>query len=128
MRVFKDLDIVEHLGTGIRKILKKYDKSIYHFYPHFIRVSINYIQNEFEYDNKKSQIFYTGLGLTKVQEGIIGLIQDKPTITQSEMANLLGVTPRMIRYHLKELVDKNYITRIGANKKGEWKVEIGNKN
>lgn len=127
MRVFKDLDIVEHLGTGIRKILKKYDRSIYHFYPHFIRVSINYTQNEFEYDNKKSQVVYTDLGLTKVQEGIIGLIQDKPTITQSEMANLLGVTPRMIRYHLKELVDKNYITRIGANKKGEWKVVIDKK-
>ncbi len=128
MRVFKDLDIVEHLGTGIRKILKKYDKSIYHFYPHFIRVSINYIQNEFEYDNKKSQIVYTDLDLTKVQEGIIGLIQDRPTITQSEMANLLGVTPRMIRYHLKELIDKNYITRIGPNKKGKWKLEIDNKN
>ncbi len=45
---------------------------------------------------------------------IIGLIEDKSTITQVEMANLLEVTPRMIRYHLKKLVDKNYITRIGA--------------
>ena len=26
MRVFRDLELVEHLGTGIRRILKKYDK------------------------------------------------------------------------------------------------------
>ena len=52
MRVFKDLELVEHLGTGVKKILKKYDKSIYQFYPHFIIVSIKYNQNDFEYDNK----------------------------------------------------------------------------
>ena len=37
-----DLELVEHLGTGIRRILKRYDKSIYHFFPHFIKVSIKY--------------------------------------------------------------------------------------
>lgn len=128
MRVFKDLDIVEHLGTGIRKILKKYDKSIYHFYPHFIRVSINYAQNEFEYNNKKSEINYSNLYLTKVQERIIGLIEDKPYITQDEMAKLLGVTSRTIRNHIKYLVDNDYIKRIGADKNGKWEVITDNKN
>lgn len=128
MRVFKDLDIVEHLGTGIRKILKKYDKSIYRFYPHFIRVSIDYNQNEFEYDNKKTEKSYSDLKLTKVQEGIIGLIDDKPYITQDEMAKLLGVTARTIRNHIKYLVDTHYIRRIGADKNGKWEVIIDNKN
>lgn len=31
MRVFRDLKLVEHLGTGVRKILKKYNKDVYHF-------------------------------------------------------------------------------------------------
>ena len=26
--IFRDLELVEHLGTGIRKILKKYDKEL----------------------------------------------------------------------------------------------------
>lgn len=128
MRVFKDLDIVEHLGTGIRKILKKYDKSIFHFYPHFIRVSIHYNQNKFEYDNKKIKISYDDLYLTKIQEGIIGLINDKPYITQDEMAKLLGVTARTIRNHIKYLVDNNYIRRVGADKNGKWEIIIGDKN
>ena len=124
MRVFRDLELVEHLGTGIRKILKKYDKSIYHFFPHFIRVSIKYNKNEFEYDNipNKKEINYSDLELTSVQEGIIGLILDRPNITQEEMSNLLGVTSRTIRNHIKYLVDNDYIERIGADKNGKWKV------
>lgn len=124
MRVFRDLELVEHLGTGIRKILKKYDKNIYHFFPHFIRVSIKYNQNEFEYENipNKKEINYSDLNLTSVQEGIISLILDRPNITQEEMSNLLGVTSRTIRNHIKYLVDNDYIVRIGADKNGKWKV------
>ena len=119
MRVFKDLELVEHLGTGIRRILKRYDKSIYHFFSHFIRVSIKYNQNEFEYNNQNiKKTIYSNL--TKVQEGIIGLIEDRPNITQEEMANLLGVTSRTIRNHIKYLVDNDYIKRIGADKNGKW--------
>lgn len=121
MRVFKDLELVEHLGTGIRRILKEYDKSIYHFFPHFIRVSIKYNQNEFEYKNQNiNKITYSNL--TKIQEGIIGLIEDRPNVTQEEMANLLGVTSRTVRNHIKYLIGENYIERIGSDKKGKWIV------
>lgn len=121
MRVFKDLDLVEHLGTGIRRILKRYDKSIYRFYPHFIVVSIKYNQNQFEYKNDlKEQISISNL--TKVQEDIIKLLLDMPTITQPELAKLLGIGERKVRYNMKELIEKNYIKRVGSNKKGEWIV------
>lgn len=124
MRVFHDLELVEHLGTGIRRILKKYDKSIYHFFPHFIRVSIKYNQNEFEYNNSKDIVktSYPNIELTNIQMGIIKLIEDSPNTTQEEMANLLGVTARTIRNHIKFLVDNEYIKRIGSDKNGKWVV------
>ena len=122
MRVFRDLDLVEHLGTGIRKILKKYDKSIYHFFPHFIRVSIKYNQNEFEYENNKIDNKLNGL--TKVQKDIVQLLFDKPCLTQLELARILSVGERKIRYNMKELIEKKYIRRIGSNKTGEWEVII----
>ena len=124
MRVFRDLELVEHLGTGIRKILKKYDKSIFHFFPHFIRVSIKYNQNEFQYKNtsNKNELNYSNLNLTSIQEGIIKLIYDNPYITQEEMAKLLGITSRTIRNHIKHLVENDYIERIGADKNGKWNV------
>ncbi len=127
MRVFRDLELVEHLGTGIRRILKRYNKSIYHFYPHFIRISIKYNQNEFEYNNKKNKtdnkLDYSKSELNNIQKGIIGLMLDRPKITQDEMSNLLGVTPRTIRNHIKYLIDNDYIERNGATKKGEWIVK-----
>lgn len=124
MRVFKDLELVEHLGTGIRRILKRYDKSIYRFFPHFIIVSIKYNENNFKYNNQNINVM-PYLNLTKVQEGIISLIEDRPSITQEEMAKLLGVTSRTIRNHIKYLVDKEYIIRIGADKNGKWAVTKG---
>lgn len=119
MRVFKDLELVEHLGTGIRRILKKYNKNIYHFFPHFIRVSIKYNENKFEYNNINISHINSS-DLTKIGQGIIGLIKDRPNITQEEMANLLGVTSRTIRNHIRYLIDNEYIKRIGADKKGKW--------
>ena len=129
MRVFKDLELVEHLGTGIRKILKKYDKSIYQFYPHFIIVSIKYNENDFEYSiqNQKVKFDYSEFNLSKMEESIIKLILDKPNITQTEMAAFLNLTPRMVRYHLSELVNNGYIQRVGAKKKGKW-IVINKKN
>ncbi len=125
MRVFHDLELVEHLGTGIRRILKKYDKSIYNFFPHFIRVSIKYNQNEFKYNKSSKEvrkISYSNMELTNVQIGIIKLVEDSPNITQDEMAKLLGVTARTIRNHIKHLVENEYIKRIGADKNGKWIV------
>ena len=122
MRVFKDLELVEHLGTGIRRILKRYDKSIYHFFPHFIIVSIKYNENNFKYNTQNVKIISYS-DLTKIQEGIIGLIENKTNITQEEMAKILGVTSRTIRNHIKYLVDNEYITRIGADKNGKWTVK-----
>ena len=124
MRIFKDLELVEHLGTGIRKILKKYDKSIYQFYPHFIIVSIKYNENDFEYSiqNQKVKFDYSEFNLSKIEKSIIKLILDRPNITQAEMAAFLNLTPRMVRYHLSKLVNNGYIQRVGAKKNGKWIV------
>ena len=42
MRVFKDVQLVEHIGSGIPRILKKYDRSIFKFTPNFLRVTFAY--------------------------------------------------------------------------------------
>ncbi len=39
MRIFKDLDLVEHLGSGIPRILQTYDKNCFQFLDNFIRMS-----------------------------------------------------------------------------------------
>ena len=40
MRVFKDLDLVEHMGSGVPRILESYPTSVFHFSRNFIRVTL----------------------------------------------------------------------------------------
>ena len=42
MRVFKDLKMVEHLGSGLQRILKAYDRNVFEFMPNFIRVTFKF--------------------------------------------------------------------------------------
>lgn len=45
MRIFRDLGYVEHLGNGLRKILSRYDKTVFTITPHFLKVIFRF-ENE----------------------------------------------------------------------------------
>lgn len=120
MKVFNDLDLVEQMGTGIIRILQSYNKDSFEFFPNFIRVSFPFNKNKFE--TNKNQI--KNNNLTQLQNNIIGLILDSPTITQETLARLLNVNIRTIQRNIKILIDMEIVERIGANKKGEWIVKI----
>ena len=57
------------------------------------------------------------------QEKIIKLIKDNPSITQTQMANALGLTRDGISYNIKRLKDKGIIERAGATKNGIWIIK-----
>lgn len=120
MRVFRDLEFVEQLGTGIQRVLKVYDKSIFEFYPNHIRVTIPFNNNTL--NSKKNEEFRENNSLSKIQNSILQLIQTKPSITQDEIAQILGVTRRTIIRNFKVLLDGKYMERAGTNKKGYWRV------
>lgn len=47
IRVFKDIELIENIGSGVLRILKTYDKSCFIFMQNFLRVSFKYRENEF---------------------------------------------------------------------------------
>ena len=51
IRVFKDVDLIENIGSGVLRILDAYDKSCFKFMDHFLRVSFKYKENPFEYED-----------------------------------------------------------------------------
>ena len=51
IRVFKDVDLIENIGSGVLRILDAYDKSCFKFMDHFLRVTFKYKENPFEYDD-----------------------------------------------------------------------------
>ncbi len=121
MKVFNDLDLVEQMGTGIIRILQSYNKNSFEFFPNFIRVTFPFNENKFKnirQDNIKND------KLTEIQNSIIGLMLDSPTITQETLSRLLDVNIRTIQRNIKTLIEKGLIERTGATKKGEWIVKV----
>ena len=51
IRVFKDVDLIENIGSGVLRILDAYDKSCFKFMDHFLRVTFKYRENPFKYDD-----------------------------------------------------------------------------
>ena len=122
MRIFKDLELVEQLGTGIIRILKSYSKDVYEFSDNFIRVnfkfksadSLNNLPNAV--NNNKSYL------LSETQESIIKLISENSRITQQEISDKLGINITTVARNIKELKDNNIINRVGSNKNGQWEL------
>lgn len=56
------------------------------------------------------------------QEKILDLIRENPNVTQSEMAEKIGLTRDGISYNIKYLKENGIIERIGSTKKGIWKI------
>lgn len=55
IRVFKDVDLIENIGSGVLRILDVYDKKCFKFMEHFLRVSFEYKENPFEYDTEQER-------------------------------------------------------------------------
>ena len=119
MRVFKDLDLVEQLGTGIIRILKVYDKSVYQFYPNFIRVNFKFDYPEREI-NKLSML--SDDNMTNIQIKIINLMKEDKYVTQDELAEKICVSRSTIARQIKLLIEENKIKRSGSKKNGYWEI------
>ncbi len=125
MRVFKDLDLVEQLGTGIIRILRTYNEDIYEFTPNFIRVNFKYnnYNNLLEsISNNTLNSIDNNLRLNETQTIILKLIKENKYITQNELIKELNVSRTTITENLKFLKNKGYISRCGSNKNGYWNV------
>lgn len=120
MRVFKDLDLVEQLGTGIVRILKAYDKDVYEFSQNFIRV--NFKLNDYNMLSEINEDTYP-ISLTDIQNKIVTLIKINNTITQKAMCKELGVGRTTVTSNLRFLKEQGYIERKGSDKNGYWLIK-----
>jgi predicted HTH transcriptional regulator len=104
MRVFKDLELVEHLGSGIPRILQYYEKECFLFTENFTRI-IFPIDPEY---SKQVTPQVTPQDAEHVIEGsfqVIELIKIMDgEITRTELMERLGLSDR--KYFRKEYLQK----------------------
>lgn len=126
MKVFRDLRLVEHMGTGITRILDKYNSNIFEFSDNFIKVSFP-LKKIVNIDLEEEKNIVNKAVLSDREKQIINLIKNNNKITQEEIANFLSVSRYTIIRELKKLEEIKMIERIGSNKSGIWEV-LKNKN
>lgn len=111
MRVFKDVKLVEQLGSGVQRILKMYDKNIFKFSSNFLKVN-------FPMENVGENAFK----LNSTQKSIINLVKLDKHMTQSDLSKQLNKSVRTIERNMKTLQEAKIIARIGSNATGYWEV------
>lgn len=124
MRVFKDVGLVEQLGSGMSRILKEYDKSIFHISEHFIKVEFPFsLPKETiiiaKGDDNGNETGNDNLEIWKVME----ILSENPSITAKQMAKQMNISPRKVSRLIKELKENGKIVRIGSDRKGYWKIK-----
>ena len=123
MRVFKDVGLVEQLGSGMSRILKAYHKDIFEISEHFIKVV-------FPLENaQKMPIIAIGNengshsgNENGIEKKMIRVLSQKPNSTAKELSSVLEISTRKVARVIKTLKEEGKISRVGSDRKGYWKV------
>lgn len=127
MRVFKDVGLVEQLGSGMSRILKAYDKDIFRITDHFIKAIFPFsdgmtMENTANGDKGGDKSGDKNGGNLPDEDKIVKLMRSAPGITAKELSNQTGLSTRKISRIIKELRENGKITRIGSTRKGSWQI------
>jgi predicted HTH transcriptional regulator len=119
MRVFRDMELVEQIGSGMSRILKAYDPSVFELTPSFTIVTFPFERAFISSgDNMDDKIN----GNTKTT---LDVIRDDPTVTTKHISELTGKSLRTIARELKEYQDNGLLRHEGARKNGKWVISTG---
>ena len=127
MRIFKDLKMVEYLGSGMPRILKAYPHESYTFSGHFIRTSFCIsakalaLEEEIMLEvTKKGGAIGGAMGgameLTQRQKEILSIIQNNSAISYRALAEQLAINQSAVSKHLNLLKEKGVLKRIGGTR------------
>jgi len=131
MRVFRDVEVVEALGSGMERILRTYSADNFEFGDNFIRMIVPYKwtdnnQNQRPENNQKTtrkQLEGAGRNdLSPLKVDILRLLMDKPSLSRRQIAELLNIAPTTIRWHLAKMQEMGIIRHVGPDKGGHWEI------
>ncbi len=129
MRIFRDVELVEHLGSGVPRILKAYNRDCFIFMDNFIRMSFPKSEGSFYKDegDVKGDVKGAAISdlkdLTPRQKEVLSLIVNDERISYQKLGEELGVKEGAIKKHIKHLKSKGYVKRVGGTR-GYWETTI----
>jgi len=121
MRVFKDVGLVEHLGSGMSRILEAYDESIFEFSPNFLIVTFPF-EEGFTPSSDDSVNEGVNDSVNKTESMILALIREDTNITIDILAEKIGKSYSTVLRAMGKLKKLGYVERLGSDKNGSWKL------
>ena len=125
MRVFRDVDMVEQLGSGMSRILKTYDESVFKFTPNFMMVSLPFSQGFILPDGSADGSIDGSISSKDNLTAILFEIEKNPTIKIVEIATATSLSERTVARLIKELKNSGKLQRVGSTKFGHWEIIDG---
>lgn len=130
MRVFRDVEMVEALGSGMLRIMRTYGRENFEFGDNFIRFRVKYgdlgqdgenvvenvIENE---DNVRKDVRKE---LSERQLIILDMVRADVRIGIEEMSVKMSVNEKTVRRDINILKQYGFLTRIGGRKNGYWQL------
>ena len=122
MRIYRDLDIVESLGSGIPRILRAYGEDCFHFTDNFIRITFP-VSLQVDHAGATENATENATEKTnKTQQGILHLIKENKYLTYDEIAKQLSLERTTVWRNIKKLQEKGLLRRVGPDKGGHWEI------
>ena len=125
MRVFKDLAMVEYLGSGMPRILKAYPREAYTFSTHFIRTTFPVsgealaLEEEVLNGEAKTSGAQSGAQSRAQSEALLLALADAPR-SAMELIEILGLETKTgsLKRALKELLERELVAYTLPEKPG----------
>jgi predicted HTH transcriptional regulator len=131
MRVFKDVELVESLGSGMRRILEAYDRSVFDITPSFIVVTFPYasdfersesedaaknersMSEDLSEDSTKNERSLSEAELNKLKP-ILDFLESHDSITPQEARDLTEKSAATARRYLTLLCERGLLESTGS--------------
>ncbi len=138
MRVFRDVEMVESLGSGMNRIMRTYGRENFEFGNNYVRMIVPYhwipendeeVNEEVERSQKMdSKVKNVGsdvgslseVQLTDRQNKICHILKENPNASAKQMSEVLSVVQRTIERDLAVLQQKGVIKHFGNTSGGHW--------
>jgi len=118
---YKDLELVEHLGSGLHRILTAYGKESFIVKENYMRNVFYSNTDDIQEDEGISE--GTSEGISEGIKFLYTFIKNNPSLRVSQISQKIDTPSKTLERWIKQLKDENKIEYIGSKKTGGYSVK-----
>ncbi|MCL2712712.1 MAG: putative DNA binding domain-containing protein [Methanomassiliicoccaceae archaeon] len=133
MRIFKDMDLCEQLGSGMKRIMKVYSPEDFEISTNFVVASFKYDEHALKvmsgsekvtekYGKSSGKVREKFVTMSATKKRMLEMISEDNTITTDAMARAIGLTVRAVEKNIKQLRDAGILERRNGGRSGYWMI------